>query len=272
MAVKPRSLPERYLLRALSVPLSATLPLSAKLIETTLSKHSGASFNRVLNMIGTIHRTSSITPPQVSRKSIPPGRTRWLTAEEWARLLTALEAESPILAQMARFAVATGLRENNVLNLEWTQIDSKRRVAWWWADQMKGGTPHGLPLNDDAWAVLEARRGAHKKYVFPNPDTGLPYYKASNRAWYAALKKAKLKGVRWHDLRHTWASWAVMNGVPLGEVQSLGGWKTAQMVRRYAHFSTEHLAESAAKVKPISLSYNAPKRGVKVTKTPTVGA
>jgi len=78
-----------------------------------------------------------------------------------------------------------------------------------------------------------------------------------------AVKAAKLKGFRWHDLRHTWASWAVMSGVRLEELQRLGGWKTAQMVQRYAHLSPEHLADAAEKVAPVSL-----KRG---TKRGTVG-
>jgi integrase len=272
LKVKPRSLPERYMISALSIKPSETLPLSSGLLSEKLKGSSAGSHNRIRGLIVSIHSCVKAQSPDLDPLPTPPGRTRWLTAEEWARLLKALDQESPLLGQMARFAVATGLRENNVLNLEWSQIDSQRRVAWWWADQVKGRVPHGLPLNDDAWAVLDARRGIHKKYVFPNPDTDLPYVKASNRAWYAAVKKAKLKGVRWHDLRHTWASWAVMNGVPLPEVQRLGGWKTAQMVQRYAHFSTEHLAESAAKVKPISLSYNARKRGKRGTKSPTVGA
>jgi integrase len=270
MEIKPRGLPDRYLIASFGFSLTAGLPLSADTITRRLNENyrgdSAGSWNRCLSLINAIHSASEVEAPKIKRKPNPAGRTRWLTAEEWGRLRAALEEESQLLRQAAEFTLATGLRENNVLNLEWTQIDSRRRVAWWWADQVKGGAPHGLPLNSEAWAVLEARRGQHKKYVFANPDTGLPYVKASNRAWYAAVRKAKLKGVRWHDLRHTWASWAVMSGVPLGEVQSLGGWKTAQMVRRYAHFSTEHLAESAAKVKPISLRYNASKAGLPDTK------
>jgi integrase len=268
---KPRSEPERYMIRALNIPPRSTLPLSVGALETNLTATSAGSWNRYLSLVIAIHNCAGISV-SLKKRPNPPGRTRWLTAEEWSRLQTALESASPLLRQCAEFTVATGLRENNVLNLEWSQIDPQRRVAWWYADQVKGRVPHGLPLNDAAWAILEARRGLHKRFVFANPDTGLPYYKASNRAWYAALKKARLKGVRWHDLRHTWASWAVMSGVPLAEVQRLGGWKTAQMVQRYSHFSTEHLAESAAKVKPVSLRYNAPKRARPDTKKGTVGA
>ena len=64
------------------------------------------------------------------------------------------------------------------------------------------------------------------------------------------MKKAKLEGFRWHDLRHTWASWGVMAGVSLAELKELGGWKTAALVNRYAHLSASHLARAADKIKP----------------------
>ena len=57
-----------------------------------------------------------------------------------------------------------------------------------------------------------------------------------------ALKRCAIDDFRWHDLRHTWASWHVQSGTPLNVLQELGGWESAQMVRRYAHFSASHLA------------------------------
>jgi hypothetical protein len=250
MSVKPRSLPERYMLRALSVAPSAALPLPSGKVESCLSGMAPGTFNRHLNLISAVHRCSGSLPPSVTRKPNPQGRTRWLTKEEWERLQRALAVESPLLEQAARFTLATGLRENNVLELEWNQVDLTRRVAWLHADQMKGGAPHGIPLNGAACAVLRERRGIHKRWVFGNPD--LPLSKASNRAWYSALRKCKLSGVRWHDLRHTWASWAVMSGVRLEELMKLGGWKTYAMVIRYAHLAPEHLSEAASKVAPVS--------------------
>jgi integrase len=261
LALKPRGMPDRYRLRALPVRLDTTLPLSAATISSTCPAASSGSFNRVLALIVAIHNAAGVHPPKVERRPNPPGRTRWLTAEEWKRLHKFLEAESPLLAQAAAFTLETGLRENNVLELEWNQIDLQRRVAWLHGDQTKQAKPIGVPLNDAACAILASRRGTNKQYVFAHPDSGLPLYKASNRAWYTAVRKAKLKGFRWHDLRHTWASWHVMSGTRLEELQRLGGWATAQMVQRYAHLSSEHLAEAAARVKPISLRYNARKRG-----------
>jgi integrase len=275
MQIKTRGLPDRYRIARFGFSLTAHLPLSAESVTKQLSGNStgasSGSWNRCLALIVAIHNAAGVNPPKVERRPMPPGRTRWLTAEEWLRLRGALEEESQLLREAAEFTLATGLRENNVLNLEWGQVDLQRRVAWLHGDQTKQAKPLGVPLNDAACAILASRRGQNKTYVFAHPDSGKPLYKASNRAWYSALRKAKLKGVRWHDLRHTWASWAVMSGVRLEEIQRLGGWATASMVQRYAHLSSEHLAEAAARVKPISLRYNAPRRRSQVTKSPTKG-
>jgi integrase len=70
----------------------------------------------------------------------------------------------------------------------------------------------------------------------------------NNTAWRRAIRKLGIKGFRWHDLRHTWASWQVQAGTPLGVLQELGGWESFEMVRRYAHFAPEHLADAAQKI------------------------
>jgi hypothetical protein len=67
----------------------------------------------------------------------------------------------------------------------------------------------------------------------------------SAKAWYAALRRAGIEDFRWHDLRHTWASWHVQQGMPQHALQELRGWESSEMVRRYAHFSAEHLAPYA---------------------------
>jgi len=60
--------------------------------------------------------------------------------------------------------------------------------------------------------------------------------------------RAGIDDFRWHDLRHTWASWHVQAGTPLHVLQELGGWETPAMVRRYAHLAPEHLAEHAVRI------------------------
>ncbi|OGT48074.1 MAG: hypothetical protein A3F17_06220 [Gammaproteobacteria bacterium RIFCSPHIGHO2_12_FULL_41_15] len=70
---------------------------------------------------------------------------------------------------------------------------------------------------------------------------GKPIIQVSMRAWRKALKRIKLENFRWHDLRHTLASWHVQNGTSLHELQILGGWSNFEMVLRYAHLSSNHL-------------------------------
>lgn len=252
LELKPRGLPDRYRIKAFGLPLAECLPLSTERASGLVTNSSAGSWNRSLALLVAIHNVAGVEPPKVNRKPMPNGRTRWLTQEEWLKLQRPLLAESPLLEQAARFTLATGLRENNVLELEWSQVDLGRRVAWFYADQMKGRVEHGIPLNDAALAVLRERKGVHKQWVFGNPD--YPLTKASNRAWYNALRKSKLKetGVVWHTLRHTWASWAVMSGVRLEELMKLGGWKSYSMVLRYSHLAPEHMAEAASKIRPIS--------------------
>ena len=79
-------------------------------------------------------------------------------------------------------------------------------------------------------------------------DHSNPIQKANKRGWRNALKRAGIENFRWHDLRHTWASWHVQNGTPLNALQELGGWADQSMVLRYAHLSSDHLKEYAKNV------------------------
>ncbi|MDP7537745.1 MAG: site-specific integrase, partial [Methylococcales bacterium] len=119
-------------------------------------------------------------------------------------------------------------------------------VAWIHPDQAKARKAIGIPLNEDALAVIRQNIGNHNSYVFTR--NGKPVKKAGSTAWKKALKDAGIENFRWHDLRHTWASWHVQNGTPLNILQELGGWSSYEMVLRYAHLAPEHLAEYAANI------------------------
>jgi integrase len=88
--------------------------------------------------------------------------------------------------------------------------------------------------------------GKHNEYVFTYQ--GKRIIQCSTKAWRAALKRAGIKNFRWHDLRHTWASWHVQSGTSLQELQVLGGWSSFDMVLRYAHLSSDHLRSAAERV------------------------
>ncbi len=169
-------------------------------------------------------------------------RDRWLTQEEAGRLLGHCP---PHLAALVRFALATGCRAREVAGLEWSRVDLARRTAW--LDQTKNGTPRGVPLNGDAVAVLDGERGKHEQYCFT--FRGKPIrYELTNTAWQNAVRKSGLGDLRFHDLRHTWASWHRQAGTSTDELKELGGWKSRAMVDRYAKFATDHLGAAAARI------------------------
>ncbi|WP_241022984.1 site-specific integrase [Burkholderia sp. Se-20373] len=181
--------------------------------------------------------------PVTKRVKIVSKRIRWLTPAEAERLLAELPAH---LADMARFSLETGLRRANVTGLRWSQVDLARRVAWIHPDQAKARKAITVPLSETAIAVL------HRQHANPRaPDCadsvftyrGRPVYQTATAAWAKALQRAGLSDFRWHDLRHTWASWHVQRGTPLQVLKELGGWETMEMVQRYAHLSADHLAQ-----------------------------
>jgi integrase len=168
----------------------------------------------------------------------PTRRIRWLTHEEATRLL----AERPEhLEAMVRYSLETGLRKANVTGLLWSQVDLGRRTAWVHPDQAKARKAIAVPLSNAAVVVLRGQIGKHPTHVFSY--RGNPIVAPNNSAWEKALKRAGIEHFRWHDLRHTWASWHVQAGTPLHVLQELGGWESVEMVRRYAHLSSEHLAD-----------------------------
>jgi integrase len=129
--------------------------------------------------------------------------------------------------------------------LEWNRVDLGRSTAW--LNQTKNGTPRGVPLNHDALKVLEEQVGQHRQYCFTY--RGKPIrWELTNSAWHSAVRKAGLTDLRFHDLRHTWASWHRQAGTSCDELKELGGWKSRVMVDRYAKYATEHLAAAAARI------------------------
>lgn len=185
--------------------------------------------------------------PKLATYAEPKQRIRWLTEEEATRLLSVLPYW---LQEMARFALATGLRQANVMSLEWTQVDIVKRRAWVHPDQAKARRAIAVPLNEDAVAVILRQRGKHLGRVFVDAQ-GAPmdeWPHEARKAWEAGCKAAGIQDFRWHDLRHAWASWHVQRGTPLYVLKELGGWQTLEMVNKYAHLAPEHLSTYAERV------------------------
>jgi integrase len=169
-------------------------------------------------------------------------RDRWLTKAEADQLIAVC---LPHLAAIVRFALATGCRAREILGLEWKRVDLARQTAW--LNLTKNGTPRGVPLNRNAVSVLEEQIGKHPQYCFTYRGEPIKA-NISNKAWFSALEKAGLHDFRFHDLRHTWASWHRQSGTSCDELKELGGWKTRSMVDRYAKFATDHLAIAASRI------------------------
>lgn len=180
--------------------------------------------------------------PKVPMFRTPVGEPRFLTKAEFARLRAELP---PHLQLAADVAVLTGLRMRSMLALTWDRVDLKARRAWVPGAQMKAGRSHGIPLSREVCRILKAAR-TDDRHIFR--FRGEPYADCNTAAFQKAVKRAKVGPLRWHDLRHTWASWAVQSGVTLQELMELGGWKSYAMVLRYAHLAPDHLADAAEKV------------------------
>jgi integrase len=208
-----------------------------------------ATVNRMLALLRAVLRRAAFdwewmdNVPKVRLLKEPLRRVRYLTFHQAQRLLRELPEH---LAEMAAFSLATGLRKSNVTGLQWAQVDLARCMAWVHPDQSKSRRAIAVPLNQDAMRVLTVQAGRHPTHVFA--FKGETIAKVSTAAWKKALKRAGIDDFRWHDLRHTWASWHVQNGTPLNVLQELGGWESPQMVRRYAHFSAGHLAAYVSKL------------------------
>jgi integrase len=108
---------------------------------------------------------------------------------------------------------------SEIPHLEWTRVDFGRRVAWLDPGTTKNGEGRGIPLNNDAVLGLRAVHGSHPRWCFTYQGEPM---RAVGSAWGRSLRRAGIEAFRFHDLRHTWASWHVMSGTSLQELMELG--------------------------------------------------
>jgi integrase len=208
-----------------------------------------STVNRYMALIRTVLNLASKDwewidrAPKVPMYTEPEGRVRFLTEEEEARLLEELPKHQ---REICRFSLSTGLRQRNVIRLEWSQVDVERQHAWILPGQSKNGRAIAVPLNTKAMEVIQRQVGKHPDYVFTYG--GRPIKAVNTKAWREALKRAGISNYRHHDNRHTWATRHRRAGTSVPELQALGGWRSSKMVERYAHFAADHLAAAAERV------------------------
>lgn len=240
-----------------------TLDVIAKVKAARLKVAGKSTANRFLALIRSILKRAVDEwdwldkAPKVKLFKESEGRVRFITPKQVQALLHELPTHQQ---DMVLFALQTGLRQSNVLKLEWSQVNLEQEHMWVKAADSKNRKPIAVPLNREALAVLHRQLGKHPNRVFTY--SGKPISNANTHAWRNALKRAGIEDFRWHDLRHTWASWHRMQGTPTHELQQLGGWKTGAMVERYAHLAPDHLAKAAARLDSVVIGYD-PATGTK---------
>lgn len=181
--------------------------------------------------------------PPIPIYALKEAEPRFITRDDFARLQAEL---APHMRVVAEFAVLTGLRTANIRDLVWGRVSLEKAHVWIPAISAKGRRAIGVVLSEDAVRVLRSVprvEGQDHVFLYKGLSIGGHFGKPS---WHRACKRAGLAGLRFHDLRHTWASWMMQSGVPGYAIQALGGWASPKMVQRYAHLSPDHLRQYAA--------------------------
>ncbi len=224
------------------------------LVETKRQRN-GATVNRYMASLSCVLSTAAnewqwieVSPMAKVRKlKESQGRVRFLDDNERTRLLAACqESKSPYLYTICILALSTGMRQSEIMNLTWSDIDfSNRRII---LEETKNGERRAAALTGKAFELLDELRKSKVRRI----DTNLlfPSDRPLNRnrptiiraAFELAVKKAGIENFHFHDLRHSAASYLAMNGATLAEIAAVLGHKTLAMVKRYAHLSDTHVS------------------------------
>jgi len=190
--------------------------------------------------------------PKIAWMNVPKPEFDFLSFEEAERLVAAAE---PDWKTMILLALHTGLRLGELVALQWDSVDLrtqrlvvKRNVYRGRSGTPKGGCSREIPLSDTARRALKDHRHLKGPSVFCTSDGAmLNAYNRCQNAIARQCRRAGLRPVGWHTLRHSFASHLVMRGVPLKVVQELMGHTTVEMTMRYSHLSP-HVSAEAVKV------------------------
>lgn len=185
---------------------------------------------------------------KVTKLKEPRGRVRFLSDEERKNLLYACQkSHNPYLYIIVTLALSTGARKMEILSLKWSNIHFTRNVII--LDETKNNERRALPLVGHTLTILQAHaknNNVMSDLVFPGKNPLVPIDIVT--AWEMALKRANILNFRFHDLRHSAASYLAMNGASLAEIAEVLGHKTFQMVKRYTHLSQAHVSKVVARM------------------------
>ena len=237
----------RYILKRLATYFGncdleeVKLPMIQKFIDARLDQVGISTVQRDISILKAIlnfafrHELLEIVPP-FPKMAVAAGRSRWLNDEEIERLVgNAAKHLIPIIL----FAVDTGGRLREILNLDWQSVDLKLRRATFL--NTKNGEDRVVPLCERAVITLSGLGPREHGPVFTYRGAAIQHIQTS---FESAREKAGLIDVRFHDLRHTFASRLVQGGVSLYDVKHLTGHKSMEMVQRYAHLAPDFQLEA----------------------------
>ncbi len=183
---------------------------------------------------------------RVSKLKESRGRIRFLSHNEREDILWACQqSDNEYLYTIVVLALSTGARRNEILTLKWENIDFDRQVIT--LHETKNGERRLLPLQGYAYELiykLSKNINEHTQYLFPSKKTLKPI--EIKRAWETSIKRAGIENFRFHDLRHSTASYLAMDGASMTDIAEVLGHKTLQMVKRYAHLSEAHTSKVVA--------------------------
>ena len=249
-----RSLLETRLLPAFGgSPLNRIAPARVRSWFADFSRTAPGNANHALSLLRQIMNFAVArghiekNPTQGIRPNRRPPLTRFLSREEVARLHRVLDRQTRKgcceQADIVRLLLLTGCRRSEIVCLRWSEV---RERALMLANAKTG--QRTVPLNAQARRILDRQPRGESAFVFPSPlDPSRPRYPDLS-LWYRVRREAGIEDVRLHDLRHSHASHAVMNGVPVPVVARLLGHSNVRMTMRYAHLADRDIEAAAERV------------------------
>lgn len=179
---------------------------------------------------------------KVTKLKEPKGRVRFLSDNERIRLLSGCKNISKELYLLVLIAITTGARYGEIANIKWQNIDFENNMFHFM--DTKNGEDRGVPIPNvvkEEFKEFSKVRNISSDYVFIRPDGKKLIFLRGQ--FMKAVEKAGIKNFKFHDLRHTAASYLAMNGAGIRELAEILGHKTMAMVQRYSHLTKKHTAK-----------------------------